>query len=231
MKSVLLMALGVVAAVMVLAWFGSPSERWSPTGEARCSNVVIDWVEAFQVDGVRYYLSPENRDVTPPHGPEVARVQYNIRENVCDPFYRLKDGDATFLKEGTPIHVVDGYSPEQVLAAVGRVYEARPEGGAVGADQLPFDGGVRRIAILSQFDASELASIDAPALVDAFVDAALDAPIQDDASENWNYLLEFQQEDGLRFRRTYNSATGEMREGIRLPEAARQIVRQAANSR
>ena len=217
----------VAAAVMLWAWFGSPSGERRASGEANCSNVVIDWVEVFQVDGVRYYISPENRDVTPPEGPEIARVLYNVRANVCDLSYRLKDGDATFLKEGTPIHMVDGYNPKQVLAASGRIYDARPEGGSVGRDQLPFDGGVQRIAVLSQLDGAVLTVIDDATLVSAFVQAALEAPVQGETAGDWDYFLEFELTDGLRFRRTYNSVTGNMREGVRIPEPAQQIIRDA----
>ena len=37
--------------------------------------------------------------------------------NVCDPNYRLKDGDAAFLDAGTPIYQVNGQPPAQQLAA------------------------------------------------------------------------------------------------------------------
>jgi hypothetical protein len=224
MKPVLIMAVAFAAVVTLWAWFARPSQDLTAVGEAQCTNVVIDWVQVFQVNGARYYISPENRDASPILGPEIARVQYNVRANVCDPYYRLKDGDATFLPEGTPIYVVAAYRPEQVLAAAGRVYEARPEGGVVGADQLPFRDGVQRIAILSNFDGSEVAAIDDAALVEAVVTAALEAPVEGETGGDWNFFLEFQLADGLRFRRTYNSVTGIMREGIRLPESALQIV-------
>jgi hypothetical protein len=103
----------------------------------------------------------------------------------------------------------------------------RPEGGVVGADQLPFDDGVERLAILSQVDGSELASIDDPALVNAIVAAALQAPVEGGADRDWDSSLLFELQDGLRFRRTYNTATGYMREGVLLPEAARKIIRDA----
>ena len=227
MKVVLVTAVAVAAAVMLWAWLGSPSERLSPTGEASCSNVVIDWVEVFQVAGVRYYILPENRDVTRAPGPEVARVQYNVRENVCDPFYRLRDGDATFLREGTPIYEVEGYRRSQVLVAAGRIYEARPEGGSTGADQLPFAGNVQRIAILNNVDGSEVAAVEDTQDVDAFVKAALEAPVIGETAGDWDYFLEFELADGMRFRRTYNSLTGNMREGVHIPDSARQIIRDA----
>ena len=227
MKLVLSMAVAFAAVVMLWAWFARPSQDLTAVGEAQCTNVVIDWVQVFQVNGARYYISPENRDASPRLGPEIARVQYNVRANVCDPYYRLKDGDATFLPEGTSIYRVDTYRPEQVLAAAGQVYEARPEGGVVGADQLPFRDGVQRIAILSNFDASEEASIDEADLIDAVVTAALAAPVEGETAGDWDHFLEFEMEDGLRFRRSYNSLTGNMRDGVRLPEAAQEIIRDA----
>jgi hypothetical protein len=36
---------------------------------------------------------------------------------VCDPNYRLKDGDAAFLEPGTAIYQVKGRPPAEALAA------------------------------------------------------------------------------------------------------------------
>jgi len=33
-------------------------------------------------------------------------VKFKVSGNVCDPNYRLKDGDAAFLEVGTPIYQV-----------------------------------------------------------------------------------------------------------------------------
>ena len=37
--------------------------------------------------------------------------------NVCDPGYKLKDGDAAFLAAGSPIYQVKGQPPSSELAA------------------------------------------------------------------------------------------------------------------
>jgi hypothetical protein len=44
-------------------------------------------------------------------------VKFKVSGNVCDPNYRLKDGDAAFLDPGTPIYRVTGQPPGAELAA------------------------------------------------------------------------------------------------------------------
>ena len=46
-----------------------------------------------------------------------AHVKFKVSGNVCDPNYRVKDGDAAFLDPGTPIYQVIGYPPSEQLAA------------------------------------------------------------------------------------------------------------------
>jgi len=46
-----------------------------------------------------------------------AHVKFKVSGNVCDPNYRLKDGDAGLLEVGTPIYQVTGQSPAVQLAA------------------------------------------------------------------------------------------------------------------
>ena len=50
-------------------------------------------------------------------GPVYAHVKFKVSGNVCDPGYRLKDGDAALLDPGTPIYQVNGHPPSQELAA------------------------------------------------------------------------------------------------------------------
>jgi len=217
-----------LSLALLTACFGGSDESPRTFHHADCSNVVIDWVDAFVFGGRHYVISPVNRNITFDTGTAVARVLYNLEANVCDPYYRMKDGDATFLREGTAIFAVEGYDPDLVLAAGGRIYEARAEVGAVGADQLPFSGGVVRIAILSQYDGkTEVAAVEESSAVQAFVDAALGAPVDDAADDSWDYFLEFELSDGLRFQRNYNSVTGVLLEGIEVPETGQEIIRAA----
>jgi hypothetical protein len=50
-------------------------------------------------------------------GPVYAHVKFKVSGNVCDPNYRLKDGDAGFLDAGTPVYQVTGQQPGEQLAA------------------------------------------------------------------------------------------------------------------
>ncbi len=214
--------------VMITSCFGGHEGTARNFDHADCANVIIDWIDALRFNGRDYVISTANRDVTFSTGTAVGRVQYNVAGNVCDPYYRMKDSDATFLEKGTAIFAVEGYDPELVLAAGGRIYEVRPEVGAVGRDQLPFDDGVERIRILGGFDGeTEFGTVDDASLVDAFVEAALDATIDEEATTDWDYFLEFQMKDGLRFRRNYSSETGVLSGGIQLPDSAQQVIRDA----
>jgi hypothetical protein len=76
-------------------------------------------VNFIQVGSTQYVAGP-----TPPGdlqatdlGPVYAHVKFKVSGNVCDPNYRLKDGDAAFLDPGTPIYQVNGHPPSQELAA------------------------------------------------------------------------------------------------------------------
>ena len=84
-----------------------------------CSNVQIDWVDFIEVGTTQYIAGPgtpaalQESDL----GPVIAHVKFKVAENVCDPGYELKDGDAAFLEPGTPIYQVTGHPSSQLLAA------------------------------------------------------------------------------------------------------------------
>jgi hypothetical protein len=78
----------------------------SPLGLSACSNVQIEWVNIVQFHGIQYVAStttlgraPVDADI----GPVSATVQFKLADNVHDPSYHLKDGDAAFLDAGTPV--------------------------------------------------------------------------------------------------------------------------------
>lgn len=88
-------------------------------GSSHACTAQIDWVDFIQIGSTQYVAglgSPtalQESDL----GPVYAKVKFEVRGNVCDPNYRLKDGDAAFLKAGTPIYQVNGNEPTQRLAA------------------------------------------------------------------------------------------------------------------
>lgn len=86
--------------------------------EAPCTNQ-IDWVDFIQVGSTHYVAGPGSATTLQESdlGPAYAIVKFKVSGNVCDPNYKLKDGDAAFLETGATIYEVKGYPPSQRLAA------------------------------------------------------------------------------------------------------------------
>jgi len=74
-------------------------------GSSSSCNAQIDWVNFIQVGSTQYVAGPQSPTVLQESelGPVYAHVKFKVSGNVCDPNYRLKDGDSAFLDPGTPI--------------------------------------------------------------------------------------------------------------------------------
>lgn len=106
-----------VVAVLGLVLLAAACQLPGPTSTC---NAQIDWVNFIEVGATQYVAgqgaSPDlvqESDL----GPVYAHVKYKVSGSVCDPNYRVKDGDAAFLDPGTPIYQVSGQSPSEKLAA------------------------------------------------------------------------------------------------------------------
>lgn len=88
-------------------------------GSSSSCHAQIDWVNFIQVGSTQYVAGPQSPTDLPESdlAPVYAHVKFKVSGNICDPAYRLKDGDAAFLDPGTPIYQVRGQSPAQELAA------------------------------------------------------------------------------------------------------------------
>jgi hypothetical protein len=88
-------------------------------GSRPACNAAIDWVNFIEVGSTQYVAGLGSPDVLQASdlGPVHAHVKFKVSGNVCDPSYRLKDGDAAFLEPGTPIYEVNGHPPDEELAA------------------------------------------------------------------------------------------------------------------
>jgi hypothetical protein len=82
-------------------------------------NAMIDWVNFVQVGSTHYVAGPQSPTVLKETdlGPVYVKVEFKVSGNVCDPNYRLKDGDAAFLDPASPIYQVNGQLPGEQLAA------------------------------------------------------------------------------------------------------------------
>jgi hypothetical protein len=88
-------------------------------GTTSSCNAQIDWVNFIELGSTQYVAGPQSPPVLQESdlGPVYAHVKFKVSGNVCDPNYRLKDGDAAFLDAGTPIYQVNGQPPAAQLAA------------------------------------------------------------------------------------------------------------------
>ena len=89
-----------------------------PWASSTC-NTQIDWVNFVQVGSTQYVAGPQSSTVLKESdlGPVYSQVKVKVSGNVCDPGYKIKDGDAAFLDPGTPIYQVNGHPSSQQLAA------------------------------------------------------------------------------------------------------------------
>ena len=105
----ILCVIGALVSMVGCQWPGSP---------ATC-NTSIDWVDLIQVGSTQYVAGLQQPTVLRESdlGTVFAHVKFKLEGNVCDPNYRLKDGDAARLEPGTPIYQVNGHAPSEELAA------------------------------------------------------------------------------------------------------------------
>ena len=150
----------------------------------------VSWVDVLHIEGRTY----ERVDVVAPHASSIDRAQLaellgtikcSTANDVQDPGYDLRDGEATFLEPGTPVHAIAGTDVGFRVAAVDGgepvIYEHRNLSGASGADLLPFPAeDVVAVTFLSDIDGrTVLGQLTEPDTVLAFVEDLQAAPIGD----------------------------------------------------
>lgn len=87
-------------------------------GSSSCTTQ-IEWVNFIQVGATQYVAGIERSPVLQETdlGPVYARVKFKVSGNVCDPNYRIKDGDAAFLDPGTAVYQINSHAVGEELAA------------------------------------------------------------------------------------------------------------------
>ncbi len=200
-----------------------PAPEPPPTEPA--PSVVIDWVDFINFDGIHYLNAGpqstiEEADLDEPYDV----VLFNVSKNVTDPSYRVKDGEAARLEEGTTVYTVCGYASSFRLAArhEGRLllYEAYENPAATrGGDLLDIGGKVAYIGVNSEVDGRELTRIDDPDEVAALVELVLEAPIVVDERDRSGprYFIAFHLTDGTESTHAFWPRSGELWRGLILP--------------
>lgn len=150
----------------------------------------VSWVDVLHIEGRTY----ERVDIVAPHESAVDRSQLTeqlgtIKCTIADVVqasgYDLRDGEATFLGRGTPVHALADTDVSFRVAAVDDgepvVYEHRPFTGATGGDLLPFAAGdVVAVTFLSESDGrTVLGEITDPGTVLDFVEQIQASPVGD----------------------------------------------------
>ena len=79
------------------------------------SKAVIDWVDFIKLNG-HSYEGIYTGTLSDPSlvGKEIGTVKFKVADNVTNPNYKTKDGDAAFLEKGTKIFEVKG-NPDLVV--------------------------------------------------------------------------------------------------------------------
>lgn len=80
---------------------------------------VLDWVDFIKLNGISYRGLYSNvlKDPDDVTDQIVGEVQFKVADVVSNPKYKTKDGDAAFLAKGTKLYQVEGFRPEEVIAA------------------------------------------------------------------------------------------------------------------
>ncbi len=154
------------------------------------------------------------------------KTKFKVADNVNELGYRIKNGDAAFLEEGTLIYSIKGYSPDfRLVAKAGAelyLFEADTNPYATkGADLLDIEAKVEYIRINGGMDGkTELASIKDESLVYSLVEMVLNAPVDQTVrlrGEEQVFIV-FYLRDGTEVSRSFWIDTGELHRGILLPE-------------
>lgn len=217
-----LRALLILAALLSMSACG-----YLPSGSTS-GHTLIDYVN-FVKWGGRTYLQPwqSGRRLTESDlGVVQFKVQHEISESGQGPGYQPVDGDAAYLRPGTEVFAVRGYSPTFRLAAWQQpgqlvLFEVSDDPRAkAGRDVLDIGGKVGAIVVLSKADGrTVLGRIDDPNRVTRLVTVALEAPVdvRRPGSGELSAFVSFHLLDGTATTQPYRSGALMLGRGILVP--------------
>jgi hypothetical protein len=201
----------------------------------------VDWAHFIKFGGVTYLakgslvgpviIEGERALTEADLGPVVFRTAFRLAGYARAP-YHSQDGDAAHLDPGRPVFAVKGYGGGYGLATIkdGQVtlfeIDSNPAARS-GLHMLDIQNKVSYIGINSTDSGRpELARIDDPETVDAMVNMALMAAVDQSqrARERGFYYLAFHRKDGTAVVRPFWTGTGELARGVMTPVEFQELV-------
>jgi hypothetical protein len=82
-------------------------------------NAIIDWMDFVKLNG-KTYVGLHHHVIRDPDlvtDQTVGTVKFKLDGVVTNPHYRPQNGDAAYLAEGTRLYGVEGFGPDEVIAA------------------------------------------------------------------------------------------------------------------
>ncbi|MEK4229339.1 hypothetical protein [Solibacillus sp. FSL H8-0538] len=206
-----------------------------------CPDAEIDWVDVLMIGEIQYeHHYPDRADEAAPvvieAGNEIGRVTYRMADRACSN-HKMKNGDATFLTEGTPIFEVNGYPASLLVSANNKVYVATHNQNAESASDLyPFKNLVSNIYFQSLEDGSRIFTFPESAkeqFIDAWDELALEDReelINKGQLEGTRVFLAFELHNGVTFRQLYWADTNTFHTGVIGNKHLKDIITQELNN-
>ena len=179
-----------------------------------CPDGEIEWVDMVMINDIKYqhhFPEPtdENNLLPIEKGRELGKVTFKMADRACSN-HQMKNGDAAYLDEGTPIYEVKGYPSSLIVVADDKAFLVDTNKKAKTADNLyPLDGLVKNIYNESTEDGSRIQTF-TQASTNKFLDAWSRLKLEDPESlykkgnmEGDRIFLEIELNNGVPFRLVY----------------------------
>ncbi|KZE69180.1 hypothetical protein AWM68_02620 [Fictibacillus phosphorivorans] len=178
-----------------------------------CPDGEIEWIHAVKIKDVKYeHHFPEPHDMVELNivqGDEIGKVGYKMADDACSN-YKMKNGDATYLDEGTPIYSIKDTPTSLAVLANDQVFvvEQNTKAKTVG-EYYPIKDLVKKIHIESTLDGRRLRTFP-DASTKVFLDEWLALSLhdreqlaKDNKDDGESIFLEIELKNGITFRETY----------------------------
>jgi hypothetical protein len=117
-------------------------------------NTIIEWGDMLKINDIKYQhdFLDEPDDIVVETGKKIGEVSYEMADDACTN-HKMKNGDAAYLGEGTPIYEVKGYPTSLMIFAGERIFlvDENEKAKTVG-EKYAIDGKVKNVVFLSTMD-------------------------------------------------------------------------------